>query len=123
MTRPNYNLLTLQTLAIYQMFTSLSYPITKLQSEPQNKIIGKETVNYITTLERKLLVDIKYKPDHLHKIKISIDEEGKILGYKYSDNHKKTVFENPQLPTPNKSFVSSTLFGSIKFIKSTLPNT
>ena len=117
MTRPNYTLLTLQTLAIYQVFTSLSYPITKLQSESQNKIIGKETINYITTLEKKLLVDIKYKPEHLNKIKISIDKEGKILGYKYSNNHKKTVFENPQLPNPNKSFVWSTLFGSIKFIK------
>ena len=117
MSIPKYILLMLQTLTIYQLFISLSYNLTKLQAKSQNEIIKKENLNSTASLERKLLLDIKYKSESIHKIKASIDTEGKILGCKYVKCHKKPNFENLQLPNPNQSFACSTIFGSIKFIK------
>lgn len=72
------------------------------------------------SIERKLLIDLKYKkevyfgeqnlPD---KVSIILDEEHKVVGCRFSKSHK-SLAEHFYL---NKKFLHSTLVGSIKLIE------
>lgn len=115
MPRPNYSRLILQTMTVYQLFITIIYNGIESQLKTKNELTVEQHVTYTTTLEKKLLIDIKHK--NIKKIQISLDKEGKILGYKSSNYNKKSSIENSQLRTLPQSFVHSTLFGSIKLTK------
>ena len=78
----------------------------------------------LSNLEKKLLIDFLYKSQNKKYLSsfnslmsISIDTEGKIIGYKKILHEKYTYQKLYFLSYKNKNFLHSTIFGSIKLIK------
>jgi hypothetical protein len=78
----------------------------------------------LSNLEKKLLIDFLYKSQNKKYLSsfnslmsISIDTEGKIIGYKKILHEKYNYQKLYFLSYKNKNFLHSTIFGSIKLIK------
>ena len=61
MPRPNYSRLILQTMTVYQLFITIIYNGIESQLKTKNELTVEQHVTYTTTLEKKLLIDIKHK--------------------------------------------------------------
>lgn len=113
------------TKLIFSLLTSLIVcyiPFNKINYQLQEKQDAnnfKSYKNYTSTLKTKILKDLQYKlKDPIEFTKgltsISIDTEGKILGYKnviFTKNKK-----NRQLTTTNQLLKKSTLWGIMKLM-------
>ncbi len=115
MPKSSYTRLILQVMTVYQLFTTIISNKIESQLKTKHELMGKQDTSYITNLEKKLILDIQHK--NIDKVNISLDKEGKILGYKYYNYQKKFSIENSELQIIPQSFVHSTLFGSIKLTR------
>lgn len=89
-------------------------------SKPQKTSLSKTSKKYTNILKTKILLDFKYKAKPKLLItkelaSISIDKEGKILGYKNITliKDKKHTYINNN----NQELKKSTLWGTMKLIK------
>jgi hypothetical protein len=100
----------------YTSFSKISIQLPEPQEIPKLKT----SKNYPMILKNKILLDIKHKTKtqviiDKEMITLSVDREGKILGYtnvKLTKNNKTTL-----LNENNKTLKKSTLWGIMKLIK------
>ena len=77
-----------------------------------------------SAMKKKFLLDFFYKDSYVRLYSketlrgvLTVDLEGKIVGYKSAFNEKTFVNISPFKSGLKKNFLQSTLFGSIKLIK------
>ena len=104
----------------YQFFKVLLIEYTVDFKSSQSYLVKEMKEGKDLAIEKKLLVDLKYKkevyfgernlPD---KVSIILDEEHKVVGCRFSNSHE-SLAEHFYL---NKKFLHSTLLGSIRLIE------
>jgi hypothetical protein len=114
----------------YHFFVSRSFYYIFSEKTLLNKtefsfeISTKKRLINLSNLEKKLLIDFLYKSQNTKFLSsfnslmsVSIDEEGKIIGYK-KFLYEKYNYRELYLPSyKDKKFLHSTIFGSIKLIR------
>ena len=114
----------------YHFFVSISFyyifseKILLNKTEFSLDTYPKKISNNFSNLEKKVLIDFLYKSQNTKFLSsfnnltaISIDKEGKIIGYKKFLYEKYNYRELYLSSYRNKNFLRSTLFGSIKLIR------
>ena len=117
----------LHIILLYSFFTKLYHDnqfnyLRKSSSSIELILYNKISLDSISSIEKKFLTDLGYKNQFYSKnLKcyfiglFYLDKEGKILGYKGINEdclHNFNIYQGI-----NETFLHSTLFGSIKFIK------
>jgi hypothetical protein len=115
---------------VYHFFVSTSFYYLFSQKTLLNRpefslepYFKKGSIN-LSNLEKKLLIDFLYKSQNTKflssfnsLIAVSIDKEGKIIGYK-KFLYEKSNYRELYLPSyRNKKLLHSTIFGSIKLLR------